>query len=192
MSKSLIENQRRSISIKFLAENGLLNLNQEASFQISWSDCNTDEISVKVNTVLPHPFISFRYDILHSGEHFYSMNYKLNLVPQKCHFGNERWFLQCGRKENGSFCGKKVYTLYLRDSRFRCRSCHNLTYESCNEKKPSKNTFLSGLDQLDKADRYYEKRVKKEYYQGKPTKQYLRYLKLIGEPGSSERPIKLE
>ena len=47
----------------------------------------------------------------------------VRLVTTPCHFGGSRSWVRCG-------CGKRVAILYAGDSRFACRSCHNLNYQT--------------------------------------------------------------
>jgi hypothetical protein len=57
-----------------------------------------------------------------------------------CHYGGERSWFMCPD------CGKNVAVLYALRTRFACRHCHNLTYESTRE-----NAFLRTLRRQKKA-----------------------------------------
>lgn len=49
------------------------------------------------------------------------------LAKVRCGFGGHRVLLHCPG------CQERGYVLYLRNERFRCRSCHNLSYQSKSE-----------------------------------------------------------
>ena len=56
------------------------------------------------------------------------VSYSLPLESSPCRFGGVRWFVRCS-------CGRRVVKLYLPPggSRFACRTCGRLTYESAQE-----------------------------------------------------------
>jgi hypothetical protein len=59
------------------------------------------------------------------------------LHPTSLHFGGVRWWFSCPG------CGRRCAKLHLRrGSVFQCRTCHDLTYESCIEGK-STAAFLA-------------------------------------------------
>lgn len=51
----------------------------------------------------------------------------ITLSSSRCNYGHERAWFQCPE------CDERVALLYLRGNHFKCRSCHNLTYYSCQE-----------------------------------------------------------
>ena len=55
------------------------------------------------------------------------------LETTKCHFGGLRYWLKC-------HCGRRVYKLYIPPGEdvFKCRSCHNLTYNSRKREHPAR------------------------------------------------------
>jgi hypothetical protein len=44
-----------------------------------------------------------------------------------------RWWFRCPLMVNGCSCGRRVAYLYYGNGWFGCRTCHNLSYDSCNE-----------------------------------------------------------
>lgn len=63
-------------------------------------------------------------------------NYLISMVATPSNLpGNEgrRWWFVCPLAANGVACTRRVHTLYLRGAWFGCRTCHGLTYTSCNE-----------------------------------------------------------
>lgn len=56
-----------------------------------------------------------------------SVNESIQLTSTSCHLGGSRqWFL-CPH------CAKRIAILYFTDTRFSCRHCHTLSYQSQNE-----------------------------------------------------------
>ncbi len=51
----------------------------------------------------------------------------VNLSPYVPGFGGRRYFFLC------PVCGRRVRTLHFKNAEIACRTCHDLTYESCNE-----------------------------------------------------------
>lgn len=63
----------------------------------------------------------------------------VQLQPTDCNFGGVRWWFACPA------CERRCAKLYLRpSSAFQCRTCHDLTYQSCIEGK-SRNAFLAAF-----------------------------------------------
>ena len=58
-----------------------------------------------------------------------------------CHFGNSRLWILCPD------CEQRVRVIYRPHarSRFLCRSCHDLTYESCNRSRLERRYPLANL-----------------------------------------------
>ena len=57
-----------------------------------------------------------------------SYRQRVRLVSVPCHFGGQRWYWLCPG------CGRRVFKIYVTHSpEFRCRTCHDLTYRSCQE-----------------------------------------------------------
>jgi len=98
-------------------------------------------------------------------------SYRVWLTKTFCFFGGFRYWFQCIN------CSKRAGVLYSADDCFVCRRCANLSYESCNENKRFKGWPYGILTRESRAERMYEK-IKREYYNGKPTRKYKQYLKL--------------
>ncbi len=97
------------------------------------------------------------------------LNFKIPLVTTPGAYGGKRFWFSC------PFCTRRVGVLYRRDDRFACRHCQNLTYESKNlsgiEKGMGRIISIPELEAI-------ENKVKRINYNGKPTRKYLRYLKI--------------
>lgn len=63
------------------------------------------------------------------------VDYKVDLVTITCNYGGIRYWFICPLVVNGQVCNKRVSKLYLPPGAkyFGCRTCHNLTYQSCKE-----------------------------------------------------------
>lgn len=85
-------------------------------------------------------------------------------------FGGKRYWFKC----TGTKCRKKIATLYLKESKLACLTCHNLTYKSRNlsgaRKKLGRVLPIGELERLGKSVRRFE-------YAGKPTKRFMAYIK---------------
>lgn len=118
-----------------------------------------NNIEVEVSTWNPErQFILLRY-----GE----FEYNVPLITTSCNYGGVRYWFEC------LYCQRRVGTLYLRANVFACRHCQFLTYESKLVGGHLKGIGrIISLPELEEA----EKKVKRIYYNGKPTKNYIRFL----------------
>ncbi len=98
-----------------------------------------------------------------------NLDYKIPLITTACTFGGKRFWFEC------TFCNRRVGVLYRREDYFACRHCNYLTYESklvSGKFKPfGRIISIPEMKEL-------EKKVKREIYNGKPTKNYTRYKKM--------------
>lgn len=121
------------------------------------------------------PYIRLMYKIKLPYESTWKIyDDKFELVKVPCPLGGFRWFFICGRCIDGKYCGRKVAILYMVDDRFLCRNCSGLSYDSCNEDKRYRCTFLSLS--LGRAIEDHSK-LKRHFYSGKPTRKHRKYLK---------------
>lgn len=98
------------------------------------------------------------------------LDYQIRMEPSPCHYGGQRWWFRCPVVG----CGRRCTVLYERGKYFTCRKCTRCWYDSQNWV----NQRFRLLGNLWKSDEYYETKVKRKYYRGRPTRQYRRYLKL--------------
>ena len=132
-------------------------------------------INITVNSSLDAPYIHFVYRSKNSGasdDSWIDRDYEFPLEKHSCRYGGNKWFFRCQLSKNGVYCGRRVRVLYLVSGYFGCRHCANLTYQSCNYGGRYKG-FLSIPDLEEQ-----EARVKRTHYAGKPTRKYLRLLKM--------------
>jgi len=59
----------------------------------------------------------------------------IRLQTTRPHLGGVRWWFTCPLISNGVACERRMAKLYLppRDRLFGCRTCHDLTYRSCQQ-----------------------------------------------------------
>jgi hypothetical protein len=145
---------------------------------ISWSRNGepTGNINIQVDTYSDSPNIKFVYKVRRNGEEWKDMEFSFRMESIPCRFGGNKWFFICGLYKSGQYCGKRVRILYQTGDYFGCRHCADLTYDICNESKRFRHGVWKVFTNESKAEDYYKKYVKREYYRGKPTKKYKRYL----------------
>ena len=147
------------------------------SDQITWTNGHTgDKSSIGIDVVLSEneKYARLHYtQTEHSGEKK-DFDYRIPIVTTPCNYGGKRYWFICPLSKNGQYCGKRVRVLYKAGDYFACRHCYNLTYSARNENRrykmfPLFNTLLTEqkIDEL-------QKKIKKRYYAGKPTKKQQR------------------
>ena len=139
---------------------------------------NEDESYIKLN---------YTYTDNSSGNKE-DMEYKIRLTTTACNYGGKRYWFICPLSKNGKYCGRRVGVIYLIGKYFGCRHCGEIAYDSQMQSDRYKG-FVS-IPDVERA----EKRIKRYFYKGKPTKKYLKYQKLNEkcELGFLEVAMKLE
>ncbi len=178
----------KRIELAWLRKHNYLDGMNHVGLSWSYNGSPSGNIRVIIDT-RETPSIEFDYKVKPWGEEEWKeIKYSFSMESISCCFGGKKWFFICGLYKNNIYCGKRVRNLYKAGDYFGCRACANLSYESCNESKKYRGLFKV-LMQDSKAEEYYIKNVKRQFYRGKVTKKYKRYLK-IGE-GYSERDVLL-
>ena len=175
----------KSISIYWLNKKGYIEDGWKRFGTLNWSSNGTPtgDIRFELSTDENDSYIRLIYRAKkhwESEDKYRSLDYKFNLIKTLCNFGGVRWFFQCGLYKNGAYCGRRVGILYSTGDYFGCRHCANLSYDSCNQDKRYRSGVWKVFTNESKAEEYYLKNVKRQFYRGKPTKKYQRYLKLEG------------
>lgn len=167
----------KQVSVYFLKENGYFR-NCWMSGTVTWSRDGekTGSISLQSNINDHEKYVRFIYTQTNrdTGEK-QSLDYKIPLVATPCHFGGFRYWFQCPWYVNGVCCGRRVGVLHLGDKYFACRHCNNLTYESRNVSGTQK---ACGRIISEPEIESMKNDVKRLLYRGKPTRKFLRYLKM--------------
>jgi len=164
----------KTVSITLLSKHGYLKPNQWQSGTVSWSrdGSRTGSISIRVNTQPASPYLELDYKCNEAP-----INYRVQLISAPSNLGKGLvWYFVC------PYTGKRCRKLYLADTYFRHRSAFSgCMYEKQTHSKKYRNldktlgTYFR-IDQL--FEQLYEKHFKKQYA-GKPTKKYLKIVKLI-------------
>ena len=145
---------------------------------ISWSRNGnpTGNINIQIDTFSDNPNIKFSYKVRkHGEEEWTDMDFSFRMESIPCRFGGRKWFFICGLYKNKIYCGRRVRILYQVGNYFGCRHCADLSYESCNLSGIAKSFGkIISIPELEKM----EAEVKRTHYRGKPTKKYLRYLRM--------------
>lgn len=170
--------ESKSISITFLKKHGYLDFGyRSGTVTYSRGETKTGSIGISVITEDDIKYIQFNYTITDrdTGDKK-EYDYKVPLVTTPCNYGGVRYWFICPLTKEGVFCGRRVGVLYLSPgaSYFGCRHCYNLTYESRNE---SRRGIFGVFNIYFKADKIKE-RMKRTFYNGKPTKKMRRYMTL--------------
>ena len=164
------------INISKLKGWGYLKPNQTVQTVLTWSRHGekTADISLYVNTLESSPYIELNYNS--NGE---PREYKVKLFWKESNLNQGKvWFFICPK--TFKYCRK----LYLIDGYFLSRAAFkgfNCMYEKQTYSKygRSLDKTYGALFGIDKAyEQIYSKHFKK-YYDGKPTKKYLKLLKQI-------------
>ena len=176
MSKIIAEDCR-VISIYELRKKGVLI--DYYSGIITWTSNWGEENKVSFNFNLSdrdNKYFELSYTITNRNtEEKTEIKQKYPISTTSCHYGGLRYWFECSAYNKGAYCGRRVAKLYLcsGSNYFACRHCYNLSYESrnLNQRQKPFGKIIS-IPELEKL----EKDIKCEYYNGKMTKKYKRFL----------------
>lgn len=181
MSSGTVE-ARSKISIFWLNQNGYLPKNGGwQSGALRWTNSwgkEVESISYQVTIENPRPDarvgdIRLTYTNTNRWTNEATeMDFKIPIITTSCNYGGIRFWFTCPLTKNGAYCGRRVGVLCKVDRWFGCRQCGDLVYFEQNEPKRNRN-LITNVD-VEKA--YNE--IKRFYYNDKPTKKYLKYLKM--------------
>src|SRR3989344_2919599 len=101
------------------------------------------------------------------------MDYKVPLTTTPCNLGGKRYWFICSLYKNAVYCGRRVGVLFCIGKWFGCRHCGNIAYAAQMEG----GRFRVGSVTEPVVEKARQE-VKREYYNGKPTRSYKRYLRL--------------
>jgi hypothetical protein len=161
----------QTISISFLTKHGYLRPNQWQSGTVSWSRNGNEigDISITVDTFPENLCLELRYTCNGS-----LINYKVELIPTISNLGKGVvWVFLCPRTH------KRCRKLYLIDTLF----LHRTAYSGCMYKVQTESKYnrqvIRKCKPYWKGEDYDQLQAKhfKRFYNGKPTKRYLRLLK---------------
>lgn len=165
----------KQVSVSFLKKHGYFDYGWHSG-TITWSRNGeeTGNISIQSSITENEQHVRFIYTQTnrYTGEQN-DFDYKIPLTTTPCYFGGKRYWFTCPWCTNGVYCGRCVGVLYLGGKYFACRHCYNLTYKSKN---------LSGVYKIAGRTISFPElarlrdEVKRDYYAGKMTRKYKRYL----------------
>lgn len=123
----------RVLSIKMLKEHGFLDFNKVGF--VEWRNVAGEVVcSVEVETLLSAdvdktPIAVLRRGVLSAR----GVQQRVKLTTSGCNYGGFRYYFECPVVKDGVYCGNRASKLYLPVGQlyFGCRSCYDLTYESC-------------------------------------------------------------
>lgn len=178
-SKRMEVEQYRRFDIYWLKQNRYLtveNYPYNRTGAVSWkhNDSGRDFIlNFSICTLLGNSYIELTYIQDQKDALQKKYQQKLTLNTTTCNYGKYRYWYICS-------CGKRVGVIYCRSYSFLCRNCHNLTYKK--RRANRKGTFGSLGSMWDKEEQIeeLEMKIKKRFYQGKPTRLQRRVDKLSG------------
>ena len=124
----------RVLDVADLRRRGLLRLGTLAQGTTRWTLAGEELAAVAWRVEIPslkHAQIVVSYSVLRGSREPQPINESFPLVTTRPNFGGIRWWFEC-------ICGRRCAKLYLAPgaTRFRCRVCHNLSYESQRESAP--------------------------------------------------------
>lgn len=176
MSKAIAE-QSNALSIFWLKKYGYLNSGWRSGgikwiYRMSGNESNIG-FTVTINgSEGDNIKLQYSHTSRETGEKK-SMDYEVELTTTPCNYGGKRYWFICPLTKNGRRCGRRVGVLYSIGKWFGCRHCGEIAYDA----QMSGGKFRSSSVCLPDIERA-EKEVKRHYYNGKPTRKYIRVMRL--------------
>ncbi len=180
MSKDIAEQTNR-LSVFFLKKHGYLSQDEACNYGgITWSRGDwSNNINFWVATsgskieTIDTSYVRLIYTITirRTGEKT-DMDYKIPLITTRCNYGAKRYWFKCNLYKNGVYCGRRVGVIYSVDKWFGCRHCARIAYQS--QMYGGRYKGFVSVPDIEEA----EKKVKRYYYRGKPTRKYRKVIKL--------------
>jgi hypothetical protein len=141
------------------------------------SYCVKSTVSVEVDTMEDYGFTRVNYKTSSDIREEEELDYYIYMTTTPCNFGGMRWWLQCPIVGGNIRCGRRVRRLYKYGRYFGCRQCFNLCYSEQSENKRYRSSFFRLITDDNKSEELLAT-IKRQYYNGKPTRKMRRYLKL--------------
>lgn len=139
---------------------------------ISWCRNNVDVLNIGLRVIITpdNRFIELLYRLIGPNGKKKQIDTQVMLLSTKCNYGGMRYWFECPS------CYKRIGILYNRSGHFACRHCQHLTYVSKNVSGIEKTT---GRIVSDKEIESFRLKVKRKIYNGKITKNYVKYVKKL-------------
>lgn len=175
MARAVAE-QSNSLSVFFLKKHGYLSgswMRGTVNWTSGWGYKSSIGVESKTKDNKPIA-IRLNYTNTNYDGEKNKMDFEVSLNTTKCNYGGVRYWFVCPLYKNGVYCGRRVGVLYSIGKWFGCRYCGEIAYRS---QFAGGFTKLAGSICEPDVEKAY-KAVKREYYNGKPTRKYRRYLGL--------------
>lgn len=167
----------KKIEVWWLKKNGYLEPNSWKSAGIRWThgfSGRESSVSIQTSIMEDEKYLRIYYTQTNNDGSKKDFDYKVFITTTPCNYGGHRYWFICPLSRKGVYCGRRVGVLYKAGDYFGCRHCYDLTYNSRNLGGISK--AAGQVISMPELDRLREE-VKREYYAGKMTKKYKRYLR---------------
>ena len=162
----------KQLSISDLKKWNYWKPDQRIQGKIIYTPFNSEllEISIEVNPNTENPFIELDYSI-----HGTKLNYRIYFEFMRSNLGNGKiWFFRC------PFSNARCRKLYLIRGYFQNRTEHSKSFYQTQTVGTKDKYLIRQFDRLQKANKAEEtikRKYFKRFYNGKPTKRYLKLLK---------------
>lgn len=153
-----------------------------------WDGENKSSVGIEVSTMDGDGYLRIHYTQTdRDTNEKKDFDYKIPLTTTQCRYGGKRYWFTCPWYKSGRYCGRRVATLYKDGDFFACRHCYDLTYSS--RKSNRRNNFFALFNVLTLQQRMegLEAKIKRPYYNGKPTRKQRQLEKLGMQAGMSCR-----
>jgi hypothetical protein len=132
-------------------------------------------------------YIRFQYTQTENNGEKKEFNYEVKLTTTPCNYGGARYWFICPLVVNGQRCGRCVGVLYKGGDYFGCRHCYDLTYSSKKHNRKYKNySLFHALDLMTKSE-LIQRKMKRGFYAGKPTKNLKKIEKITNQLSTINR-----
>lgn len=121
-----------SLDVNKLVRGSIVRQGCQSGGAIEWkSTLRTPSIGYESQCYMKNGYIRLQYRTSCLGMDDRVLNYNVELMTTKPNFGGVRWWFVCPNPE----CNRMVVKLHQPPGveYFLCRTCHNLTYQSCRD-----------------------------------------------------------
>ena len=184
MSKNEADNTNK-ISVSFLKKHDYFTGWHSGTItwtRNGWGEEHKSSVGVEVSIMNGNNYLRIHYtQTKHDTGEKKDFDYKIPLETTPCRYGGKRYWFICPWYKDGTYCGKRVGTLYKDGDYFACRHCYDLTYSSRKVNRRYSMFPLFGTLILEQKMEKLEQEIKRPYYQGKPTRKQKRLENLQGQ-----------
>lgn len=121
------------LDVNKLKRDGAIKAHIQANGILTWNRPIGEKPSIgyEIHTYGQNGHIRLIYSVSSLGMDEKAINYNIELYTTRPHFGGLRWWFICPNQD----CNRMLVKLYQPPGAeyFLCRTCHNLTYQSCRD-----------------------------------------------------------